>query len=43
VLASLYPVLTVVLARVVLGERVARLQQAGALAALTGIVLVSAG
>jgi drug/metabolite transporter (DMT)-like permease len=43
VLASLYPVTTVLLARVLLGERVAKLQQAGVVAALTGVVLVSAG
>ena len=43
VLASLYPVVTVVLARVVLGERVDRVQDAGIVATLAGVVLISAG
>ena len=43
VLASLYPVVTVVLARVVLHERVDRLQDAGIVAMLAGVVLISAG
>lgn len=43
VLSSLYPVVTVVLARAVLSERVARSQQAGAVAALTGVALISGG
>lgn len=42
-LGSLYPVVTVVLARVVLGERLLRLQQAGVVAALVGVVLVTLG
>lgn len=43
VLASLYPVLTVVLALAVLRERPAPWQAGGALAALAGVVLVTAG
>jgi drug/metabolite transporter (DMT)-like permease len=43
VLASLYPVVTVVLARVFLRERVDRLQDAGIVAVLAGVVLISAG
>ena len=43
VLASLYPIVAVLLARIVLGERVQRSQDAGILAALTGVVLISAG
>jgi drug/metabolite transporter (DMT)-like permease len=43
VLGSLYPAMTVVLARVVLGERVARVQGLGVLAALAGVVAISAG
>jgi drug/metabolite transporter (DMT)-like permease len=43
VLASLYPVVTVVLARVYLRERVTRVQEGGAVATLAGVVLVSAG
>jgi drug/metabolite transporter (DMT)-like permease len=43
VLASLYPVTIVLLARAVLSERLASLQLAGAAAALTGAALISAG
>ena len=40
-LASLYPVVTVMLAAFVLHERVAGIQRAGAALALAGIVLIS--
>jgi drug/metabolite transporter (DMT)-like permease len=43
VLASLYPVVTVVLARIVLGERVDRIQDFGIVATLAGVVLISTG
>jgi drug/metabolite transporter (DMT)-like permease len=43
VLGSLYPAVTVVLARVVLAERVAWWQQAGVIATLAGVGLVAAG
>jgi drug/metabolite transporter (DMT)-like permease len=43
VLASLYPVVTVLLARHRLGERVHRLQELGVALTIVGIVLVSAG
>jgi|SRR5215831_9441187 len=43
VLASLYPIVTVVLARILLSERVARSQEAGIALTLAGVVLISAG
>jgi drug/metabolite transporter (DMT)-like permease len=43
VLGSLYPAMTVILARIVLKEKVSRLQEAGVLAVLAGVVAISAG
>jgi drug/metabolite transporter (DMT)-like permease len=43
VLASLYPIVTVILARALLGERVARSQEAGIGLTLAGVALISAG
>jgi drug/metabolite transporter (DMT)-like permease len=43
VLASLYPIVTVVLARLLLSERVARSQEAGIGLTLAGVVLISTG
>ena len=41
ILSSLYPVVTILLARIVLNERMARLQQAGIVLAFAGVVLIS--
>jgi drug/metabolite transporter (DMT)-like permease len=43
VLGSLYPAVTVVLARFVLAERIARLQEVGVVLALAGVIAISAG
>ncbi|MDX6399406.1 MAG: hypothetical protein QOF27_12, partial [Gaiellaceae bacterium] len=43
VLSSLYPIVIVVLARVLLSERIARGQLAGVGVALAGVALISAG
>jgi drug/metabolite transporter (DMT)-like permease len=43
VLSSLYPIMTIVLAALVLHERIGRLQAAGIAAAITAIVLIGAG
>jgi drug/metabolite transporter (DMT)-like permease len=43
VVASLYPVTTVMLARLLLGERIAGAQQVGVAAALAGVVFITAG
>jgi len=43
VAAALYPLATVVLARIVLGERVRRIQEVGIVAAIAGVALIAAG
>ena len=43
VLASLYPVVTVLLARIRLGEQLVRVQRIGAVFAFSGIVAIVAG
>lgn len=43
VMTSLYPAVTILLARVVLGEHVRRVQQAGVASVLAGVALISAG
>jgi drug/metabolite transporter (DMT)-like permease len=43
VVGSLYPVMTLILARAVLSERIRPLQQAGVAAALAGVAMIAAG
>jgi drug/metabolite transporter (DMT)-like permease len=43
VLGSLYPVVTILLARVVLHERVQAMQRVGVVAALVGVAFIAAG
>ena len=43
VVGALYPVATVLLARVLLGERIRRIQQVGVVAAMVGVALIATG
>lgn len=43
ILGSLYPVVTILLARMVLGERVRRIQELGIAGAVAGVALIAAG
>ena len=43
VLSSLFPVVTVALARIHLGERVTRVQESGAVLTMAGVLCVAAG
>jgi drug/metabolite transporter (DMT)-like permease len=43
VLGSLYPIVTVLLAHVLLGERLTRTQQAGVAVALAGVAAIAGG
>jgi len=43
VVGSLYPVMTLILARAVLSERIRRVQQVGVVAALAGVAMIAAG
>ena len=43
VLSSLFPVVTVALARIHLGERVTRVQEGGSVLTMVGVLLVAAG
>jgi drug/metabolite transporter (DMT)-like permease len=43
VLGSLYPAITVVLARFVLHERLSRMQNAGVVITLSGVIALAAG
>jgi drug/metabolite transporter (DMT)-like permease len=43
VLSALYPVVTIVLARLVVGERLGAARRAGGIVALAGAALVAAG
>jgi uncharacterized membrane protein len=43
VVGSLYPVMTLILARAVLGERIRPVQKAGVAAALAGVAMIAAG